>query len=306
MTAYRWTNYPNFPNIPPQGRRIIPGDFPNNKYKSINGQEIRIMRGLKQTLDTLVLTYANQPDEEVTHSFLRFYAAQSGTFGSFKLPRSQGVGIWAGWTGNSELQRRLVDSRWRFKKRVAFQSVRPGISNITIELLCVNGPATRGITPVTDRSVDSRNLQIRQPTFGSAAFNFPSLRPTYRKMTQGDYNVKIFQGPDGTEVRALDGPKGDDMLDLRFDNISDADCLKITDHYTRVKGTWGEFHLPREEYLGAGLDMDDIDNGRYRNHWLFSNRWVYDKAPTLTFVRPGRVSVAVMLRCPHPDGRNNP
>jgi len=264
------------------------------------------MRGVKQTLDTLVLTYANQPDEAVAHSFLRFYASQSGTFGSFTLPRNQNVGIWVGWTGSNELQRRLANSRWRFKKRIAAQSVRPGISNITIELLCIQGPATSGLTSVSNRSLDSRNLEISQPSFGSVRFNFPALKPTYRKITQGDYNVKIFQGPDGTEVRALDGLKADDMLDLRYENISDADCKLITDHYTSVKGTWGEFYLPRDDIIGAGLDMADLDDGGYRSHWLFSNRWVYDKAPTLTFIRPGRVSVSVMLRCPHPNGRNRP
>ena len=55
-----WPNYPNFPDFRPQGRKLIPGDFPNKKYKGIDGQEFRIMRGVRQNRDRLILNFKNQ------------------------------------------------------------------------------------------------------------------------------------------------------------------------------------------------------------------------------------------------------
>jgi hypothetical protein len=304
-----WPNYPNFPNFRPQGRKLIPGDFPNKKYKGIDGQEFRIMRGVRQTRDRLILTFRNQSDREVIQPYLLHHAAQASTFGSFRLPNPAGsAGIWAGMQMANSTTERYRTSKWRYSKALAPESIQPGISNLTIELVLVQGADTSGITSVFNRAVDQNaysSLRISRPNYTGAKYQFPALRPNYRKMTAGEYNVKTFIGPDGSEVRALDGLKMDDKLDLRYTNISSADISWIIDHYTSVKGTWGEFYLPAawNSTIGAGLELENLDYGEVYP-WFLSNRWVYDRAPEVVYSYPGRGTVTVSLRCPHPEGRN--
>ena len=57
---------------------------------------------------------------------------------------------------------------------------------------------------------------------------FPSLAPTSRSFSAGDYPVKTFKSQNGAEVRILYGNSRTDVkLQLSYENIGDALALSL-------------------------------------------------------------------------------
>lgn len=118
---------------------------------------------------------------------------------------------------------------------------------------------------------------------------FPSLVPTSRDFNPGDYPIKQFRSQSGAEIRILYGDSRTGMvLDLAYDNVTDANADLFLTHYNEVKGTYNTFTLPSAAKTGwagaaASLDVSGV------------NAWRYAEPPTVTAVRPGRSSVRVQL-----------
>ena len=119
---------------------------------------------------------------------------------------------------------------------------------------------------------------------------FPTLRPSSREFSAGDYPVKTFQSQSGVEVRILYGSKRTGMtIGLGYDNIADDLADDFVAHYDEVKGQFGTFTLPdelRTGWSGAQSALDASGTGV---------RWRYAEAPTVANVRPGISSVQVKL-----------
>lgn len=118
---------------------------------------------------------------------------------------------------------------------------------------------------------------------------FPSLIPTGRQFSLGDYPVKTVRAQSGAETRILYGNRRTGTtLELSFDNISDIQAQLFTSHYDEVKGSFVTFALPssvRAGWSGAAAALDAATG----------NLWRYDAPPAITSIRPGVSSVQVKL-----------
>ena len=123
-----------FPAIPPTGRTFDPGDFANTKYRANSGAEFRILYSSKRTGMRVQLSYQNITDAQA-ELFLDHYHSMQGTFQQFEL--TDGVnGMKAGWEGNSDAIGAVMwGSQWRYERAPELQSVYPGVSTVTVNLV---------------------------------------------------------------------------------------------------------------------------------------------------------------------------
>lgn len=122
-----------FPNLSPSRRAYTPGDWAQQKYQAMSGAEVRIRYGDKRTSATLSLQYQNITDAEAKE-FLDDYDAQFGTFRSFTLP----LNVLAGWSEATFIPNVGVNAvHFRYSGPPQVQAVRPGVSNVSVELVSV-------------------------------------------------------------------------------------------------------------------------------------------------------------------------
>ncbi len=118
---------------------------------------------------------------------------------------------------------------------------------------------------------------------------YPTLTPTSRNYSSGDYPVKTFKAQSGAESRILYGNRRTGMtLELQYDNITDPNAEAFLDHYDETKGSYTTFTIPRAALSGWSGNTDAIDAAT-------ANSWRYDGPPQITNVRPGISSVQIKL-----------
>ena len=137
-----------FPKIAPSSRSYVPATYPVKTYRSEAGVEVRILYGSQPTGATLSLTYENLSDDQA-ELFIEHYCAVQGTFQTFYLGSAgttPGSNInedsaKAGWAGDptnlSKNSGPPTDNFWRYAKQPQLQSVKRGISTVTVELRAV-------------------------------------------------------------------------------------------------------------------------------------------------------------------------
>ena len=121
-----------FPSLTPTTRQFTPGDFPSKRFSAQSGAEVRILYGSRRVNATMRLAYNNVTDANV-ESFLDDYSDQLGTFRTFTLPPA----AFEGWSGVSSKIDAPSGTRWRYDSEPQVQSVRPGISSVTVSLRAV-------------------------------------------------------------------------------------------------------------------------------------------------------------------------
>ena len=121
-----------FPSLTPTGRQFTPGDFPNKRFNSQSGAEVRILYGSRRVNAVLSLSYANVTDANA-ESFLDDYSDQLGTFRTFTLPSA----VFEGWSGTASTLDAPSGTKWRYDAEPQVQAVRPGISSVTVSLRAV-------------------------------------------------------------------------------------------------------------------------------------------------------------------------
>jgi len=129
----------DFPQIVPSRRSVEVGDYPVKKFKSQNGDELRILYGDKRTGKKLSLQYNGITDVEA-ELFYDHYEQQKGTFSIFYLSNSAGGGSRTkfGWEGNIDVFGAAESGNaWRYEKPPVITNVYPGVSNVTVSLLAV-------------------------------------------------------------------------------------------------------------------------------------------------------------------------
>ena len=120
---------------------------------------------------------------------------------------------------------------------------------------------------------------------------FPSLTPTARSFTPGDYPVKTFKSQNGSETRILYGSTRTNMkLSLTFSNIDDDDADLILSHYDEVQGTFQRFQLGGNDFTLGGWEGSILSQQP-----VFDNKYRYEGPPQVTQVRPGISTVTVNL-----------
>lgn len=119
-----------FPSLTPSSRNFSPGNFPVKTFKAQSGAETRILYGSKRTGMKLALSYKNISDAKA-EEFLDDFVAQKGTYTAFAI----NTGLKGGWKGNSD----ALDSsdKWRYASPPKVTQVKPGISNVQVNLVGV-------------------------------------------------------------------------------------------------------------------------------------------------------------------------
>ena len=121
----------NFPSLNPSRRDYTPGDWAQEKYRSMSGSETRIRFGDRRTDSTLSLQYQNISDTNAA-LFLEHYDDRLGTFKNFTIPTA----VLAGWSGASYIPTTNAP-KFRYSEPPKVSAVRPGISNVSVELVSV-------------------------------------------------------------------------------------------------------------------------------------------------------------------------
>lgn len=125
-----------FPTLVPSSRAFDAGNWPIKTFKAQNGAEVRILYGNRRTNMTLSLQYQNVSDANA-ELFLDHFDEMFGTYSTFTLGDSIS-GVRTGWTGNKDaLGAGAQGSYWRYAEPPSVDSVKPGISNVSIKLIGV-------------------------------------------------------------------------------------------------------------------------------------------------------------------------
>jgi len=125
-----------YPVLRPTSRSFDPGNWPVRTYNAQSGVEIRILYGSKRYNVRLELTYANIPDASAAQ-FLTHFDETTGTFSTFTLSTSARTAIYDGWRGSAAAINLPSGVNWRYESAPRVESVRPGISTVTVSLVGV-------------------------------------------------------------------------------------------------------------------------------------------------------------------------
>ena len=120
--------------------------------------------------------------------------------------------------------------------------------------------------------------------------SYPTLTPSSRDITIGDYPIKKYNAMDGTEVRILYGSQDTNAtMALTYQNITDDLASDFANHFRSTKGTFENFAVAQEVYNGWKGDAPDQT---FRGE---KGRWRYNSPPKITSVRPGVSTVQISL-----------
>lgn len=118
---------------------------------------------------------------------------------------------------------------------------------------------------------------------------YPTLNPTSRQFSPGEYPIRTVRSQSGVETRILYGSQRTGMtLELAYGNVTDAQAQLFSQHYDEAKGSFLTFTLPAQVRAGWNAAASTLDT-------VGANRWRYDSPPSITSVRPGVSSVQVKL-----------
>lgn len=84
----------------------------------------------------LSLTYSNIPDADAA-MFLLHYEEVQGTYKAFTLAGVQRTSAETGWNGGTGPLNLPAGVEWRYAEPPNLESVRPGVSSVTVNLLGV-------------------------------------------------------------------------------------------------------------------------------------------------------------------------
>lgn len=127
-----------FPLLVPTSRSFSAGDWPVKTFRTQAGVETRILYGNKRTGMTMDLSYDNISDANA-QLFVDHYNEMLGTYTTFVLgDLAAGIGARTGWQGSySTLGASDAGNRWRYAEPPTIESIKPGISKVSIKLIGV-------------------------------------------------------------------------------------------------------------------------------------------------------------------------
>lgn len=120
--------------------------------------------------------------------------------------------------------------------------------------------------------------------------DFPSIRPTSRSYSPGQFPVKTYRGLSGAVVKRVFGNKAyGHTIELQFNNISDTNTKAILDHYYGQSGSYFRFALP--DAMFSGMDSTLASSVQAPSNIS----WEYAEPPAVESVFNGRSNVSVRL-----------
>jgi hypothetical protein len=121
----------NFPAIKPASRSYSPGNYPIRDYTTLNGAVWKRIFGNKRSGMTLSLEFRNI-DDAAAAQILNHYDGQAGTYYGFGIPSV----LYAGMDGSLQFAAAIPqDVKWVYASAPDVQSVFPGVSTVTVELV---------------------------------------------------------------------------------------------------------------------------------------------------------------------------
>ena len=115
---------------------------------------------------------------------------------------------------------------------------------------------------------------------------FPSVKPSSRSFTSGNFPSTDFESLDGTKTHIRFGNKEvNATLTLGFANISDAEVMDILRHYRNVNSDWDYVIFNKNSAGLQGIESNGLANtiGSGTSDYLESQlRWRYSAPPTVT------------------------
>lgn len=122
---------------------------------------------------------------------------------------------------------------------------------------------------------------------------FPTLTPSGRTFTPGEYPQTPFQVYSGYETRVRhSNVMLSSQLRLTFTALTEADMLSILSHYNGEYGTFQSFTLPSAVWAGAVQADYELSN----------YRWRYIESPAVEDVYCDRYTVELVIETVPPDG----
>tara|TARA_R100000353_G_scaffold160693_1_gene120448 strand:+ start:20755 stop:21165 length:411 start_codon:yes stop_codon:yes gene_type:complete len=119
---------------------------------------------------------------------------------------------------------------------------------------------------------------------------FPTIKPTSRSYSPGQYPSTTFESLDGTKTHIRYGNKRvNATLSLGFSNISDADAALILANYEQVNRDWNYVTFNR------GFATAGVGSGTLSNYFKESGsglKWRYSGPPTVTSTFKGLSNVS--------------
>lgn len=157
----------SFPNIRPSARRYTPGDWPVKTFNSINGSELRILRGSNRVNSRLELEFKNIFDSQA-RLFLQDYYARQGTFKSWNFEPAASRSVFHGWDASGSLAEgdtTVLEAfpykmQWRYEEEPEIEQVSPGVSTVRVKLI--------GVITSTMPSIDITPISATTPATSAA------------------------------------------------------------------------------------------------------------------------------------------
>lgn len=119
---------------------------------------------------------------------------------------------------------------------------------------------------------------------------FPSIKPTSRSYTPGNYPSTNFESLDGTKTHIRYGNKRvNATLSLGFSNITDAQAFQILENYRDVNSDWDYVTFSSANGT-AGVGSTNLSN--YFKESGSGLKWRYSKPPSVTSTFKGRSNVS--------------
>ena len=116
---------------------------------------------------------------------------------------------------------------------------------------------------------------------------YPSLCPTRRSWTPGNYPTRRFTAVNGAGTTRIYGTRAfDATLQLEY-LLGDADLTALLQCYNTARGTFDELVLPTETFVGLSADVQE-EIPDYLT-------WRWSDTPQIESVAPGRSRVRVNL-----------
>lgn len=116
---------------------------------------------------------------------------------------------------------------------------------------------------------------------------FPSIKPTNRSFTLGEYPVKTYRALSGKIIKRSFGNKAfGHGLDLSFENVPELSVQLIIGHYNTQLGQTLGFTLPTEVFAGLSVDTRALLRSPSETLWFYAEppsiESVYRNISTIT------------------------
>ena len=118
----------------------------------------------------------------------------------------------------------------------------------------------------------------------TGSHRFPSIKPSSRTYSPGEYPSTTFESLDGTKTNIRFGSRRvNARLTLGFSNISDDDVVLILKNYEDVNGDWDFVRMSVSSRAGVlDADLNDYLLEYSSGDQKYALRWRYDGPPTVT------------------------